>query len=66
MLNATTAKEMTMEQQLLDALLLAIRALNQAPSFGTGIPDPAQPRRMLSSYELIPQLEAVARKAGRP
>ena len=53
-----------MEQELLAALLLAIRALNRPANFDTGIPDPANPKRALRSYALIAQLEAVARKAG--
>jgi hypothetical protein len=53
-----------MEQELLAALLLAIRALNMPASFDTGIADPEKPGRTLRSYKLIPQLEAVARKAG--
>jgi hypothetical protein len=64
MLNAITAKEPTMEQELLAALLLAIRALNMPANFDTRIPDPDKPGRTLRSYALIPQLEAVARKAG--
>ena len=52
-----------METQLLNALLLAIRALNATPDFNTGIPCPDNPERTLRSYRLIPQLESVARKA---
>ena len=51
-----------METELLDALLLAIRALNATPDFNTGIPCPDNPERTLRSYRLIPQLESVARK----
>jgi hypothetical protein len=64
MSNATTAKELTMEQELLAALLLAIRALNMPANFDTGIADPGKPGHTLRSYALIPQLEAVARRAG--
>lgn len=59
-----TAKENTLEQELLEALLLAIRALNCPANFDTGIEDPSRSSRMLSSYSLLPLLEAVARKAG--
>ena len=52
-----------METELLNALLLAIRALNATPDFNTGIPCPDNPERTLRSYRLIPQLESVARKA---
>lgn len=52
-----------METQLLNALLLAIRALNATPDFNTGIACPDDPERTLRSYRLIPQLESVARKA---
>jgi hypothetical protein len=63
MMNATPKHE-TIEQELLNALLLAIRALNATPNFNTGITDPSNPKRAFRSYALIPQLEAVARKAG--
>jgi hypothetical protein len=53
----------SMETELLNALLLAIRALNATPDFNTGIPCPDNPERTLRSYRLIPQLETVARKA---
>jgi hypothetical protein len=53
-----------MEQGLLAALLLAIRALNMPANFDTGIADPGKPDRTLRSYKLIPQLETVARRAG--
>ena len=46
------------EPQLREALRLAIKALNQTPRFDTGIPDPKRPERTLSSYALIPRLEA--------
>ena len=46
------------EPGLREALRLAIKALNQTPRFDTGIPDPVRPERTLSSYALIPQLEA--------
>lgn len=52
-----------METELLNALLLAIRALNATPDFNTGIQCPDYPERTLRSYRLIPQLETVARKA---
>jgi hypothetical protein len=52
-----------METELLNALLLAIRALNATPDFNTGIACPDDAQRTLRSYRLIPQLETVARKA---
>jgi hypothetical protein len=52
-----------MDTELLNALLLAIRALNATPDFNTGIPSPDNPQRILRSYRLIPQLETLARKA---
>lgn len=52
-----------METELLNALLLAIRALNATPDFDTGIPCPDNQKRTLRSYRLIPQLETVARQA---
>jgi hypothetical protein len=52
-----------MEPDLLNTLLLAIRALNATPDFNTGIPSPDDPQRTLRSYTLIPKLEAAARKA---
>ena len=52
-----------MELDLLNALLLAIRALNATPNFNTGIPCPDNQQRTLRSYDLIPALEASARKA---
>ena len=63
MLNAN-AEENTIQQELLDALLLAIRALNRPRNFDTGIPNPANEARTLRSYDLLPLLEAVARRAG--
>jgi hypothetical protein len=53
----------SMEIALLNALLLAIRALNATPDFNTGIPCPDNPQQTLRSYRLIPQLETVARNA---
>jgi hypothetical protein len=53
-----------MEQELLAALLLAIKALNMPANFDTGIADPGRPGRTLRSYKLISQLEAIARRAG--
>jgi len=47
------------EPGLREALALAIRALNQPPSFDTGIPNPHRPERTLFSYALIPLLEDV-------
>ena len=52
-----------METELLEAFLLAIRALNATPDFNTGIVCPDNPQHTLRSYRLIPQLETVARKA---
>jgi hypothetical protein len=52
-----------MKPELLNALLLAIRALNAMPDFNTGIPCPDDREGTLRSYRLIPQLETVARKA---
>ena len=43
---------------LREALRLAIKALNQTPRFDTGIRDPVRAERTLSSYALIPRLEA--------
>ena len=63
MLNTTTSAP-TIEQELLQALLLAIRAMNNARSFDTGILKSEGSSRTLSSYELLPKLEAVVRKAG--
>jgi hypothetical protein len=54
---------------LLAALKLAIRAMNNIPSFDTGIfaetPEEAGYRRRgtLSSYKLLPHLQAVVREA---
>lgn len=47
------------DPELREALRLAIRAMNTTPRFDTGIPDPTRPERSLSSYDLIPRLEAV-------
>jgi hypothetical protein len=49
--------------ELADALADAIRAMNATPSFDTGLPDPDNPKRTLSSYRLLPRLEAVLRNA---
>lgn len=62
MKNETTTPRST-EQELLAALLLAIRALNRPVNFDTGIADPNNPNRTLSSYKLIPMLEHVARRS---
>ena len=68
MLNANTTENHTMEQvppiTPVDALRLAIRAMNHVPNFRTGIADPKRPNRELRSYELLPMLEAILRKAG--
>ena len=52
-----------MQDELLIALHRAIWALNATPNFDTGIPCANDPQRMLDSYALIPQLEAVATRA---
>jgi hypothetical protein len=44
---------------LAQALELSIRAMNAVPSFDTGITNPEQPKRTLSSYQLLPKLEAI-------
>jgi hypothetical protein len=62
MMNAPTTG--TSQMTLLEALQLAIRAMNNTPSFNTGIPDPRNSKRSLSSYQLLPMLEAVVRNAG--
>ncbi len=49
--------------KLADALHEAIRAMNAVPSFDTGLPDPDHPKRTLSSYRLLPRLEAVLKEA---
>lgn len=48
---------------LLEALQTAIRAMNAAPSFPTDIPDPKRAGKMLTSYRLLPKLEAIVRLA---
>jgi hypothetical protein len=48
--------------ELLRALEKAITAMNNTPNFDTRIYDPATGRN-LRSYQLIPELEAVARQA---
>jgi hypothetical protein len=48
---------------LAQALEFAIRAMNMAPSFDTGITNPENPRRTLSSYRLLRKLEAVLKAA---
>jgi hypothetical protein len=48
---------------LAQGLELAIRALNMAPSFDTGITNPENPRRTLTSYQLLLRLEAILRIA---
>jgi hypothetical protein len=50
---------------LAPALELAIRALNMVPSFDTGITNSEHPKRTLSSYQLLPKLEAVLKTARR-
>ena len=52
--------------KVLQALETAIKAMNYTPSFDTGIPNQDHPGRTLSSYELLPQLEAVVGEARRP
>jgi hypothetical protein len=68
MLRTTTAQEPNVPpESLLEALQLAIRAMNNTPSFDTGIVNPARPNRTLRSYDLLPMLEAAVRAAeGRP
>jgi hypothetical protein len=53
-------------RELLEALRLAIRAMNATPSFETGIPNPERKGRTLRSYELLPKLEAIVRKYEGP
>jgi len=54
-------------QLLAPALELAIRAMNMVPSFDTGITNPENPRRTLTSYQLLPKLEAILKTArGQP
>ena len=48
---------------LAQALELAIRAMNTVPSFDTGITNPEHPQRTLSSYQLLPKLEAILKTA---
>lgn len=48
---------------LLAALRLAISAMNAVPSFDTGLPDPDRRTGTLTSYRLLPKLEAVVRQA---
>jgi hypothetical protein len=45
----------------LDALNLAIQALNEAPNFNTWIVDPKNHGKTLPSYRLIPYLEKVVK-----
>jgi hypothetical protein len=52
--------------ELLEALRLAIRAMNATPNFDTGISNPERKHRTLRSYELLPKLEAVVRKYEGP
>ena len=52
--------------ELLDALRLAIRAMNATPNFDTGIRNPERKHRTLRSYELLPKIEAVVRKHEGP
>ena len=44
---------------LAQALDLAIRAMSTVRSFDTGITDPDHPHRTLSSYQLLPKLQAI-------
>ena len=48
--------------ELLQALKLAVSALNWPRNFDTHLPDPERPGRTLKSYDLLPKLEAVVRK----
>jgi hypothetical protein len=48
---------------LAQALEQAIRAMNTVPSFDTGITNPDHPKRTLSSYQLLPKLEAILKTA---
>ncbi len=48
---------------LAQALDLAIRAMNKVRSFDTGITNPEHPQRTLSSYQLLPKLEAILKTA---
>jgi hypothetical protein len=49
--------------RLRGGLKLAIKAMNNTPGFNTGMADPKHPgRRNLSSYALLPQLEAILRE----
>jgi hypothetical protein len=54
-------KQQPLEQRVTLALELAISALNDVPSFQTHIADPEG--RPLSSYRLLPLLEATLREA---
>lgn len=47
--------------EVLDALEKAIAAMNNTPNFNTGIYDPVTGRN-LTSYRLLPELQAVVRK----
>ena len=49
--------------ELFEALQTAISAMNAVPSFGTGVSHPDKPGLDLTSYELLPRLEAVLRNA---
>jgi hypothetical protein len=51
-------------EELLLGLKQAIRALNNTPSFDTGIIDQSHPRRTITSYKLLPALESIVRKCG--
>jgi hypothetical protein len=48
--------------ELLEMLELAIRAMNNTPGFNTGIWDESKGINV-SSYDLLPGLEAILRKA---
>ena len=48
---------------LAQGLELAIRAMNMVPSFDTGIANPENSRRTLTSYQLLPKLEAILKTA---
>jgi hypothetical protein len=49
----------------LQALELAITALNDTPNFATTIPDQSRPGRNLTSYDLIAQISKVVRSRRR-
>ena len=69
MLNVKPTEHHTLEPvpplTSVDALRLAIQAMNHVPNFRTGIPNPKRPGHDLRSYELLPMLEAVLREGER-